>query len=199
MLIVVGVVVVPVFMIVYFGIYRPLLSHPDPGDMGELVVAVKEARLLELERLLSEEMTKLIALEVDGLKRLIVHLRRQRAISARLEPVETDVGLFLAFTRRKALKIRKWDPATYSDQEWLLQDVFEKARDCMLVLTFAKVARTLLPWDMERLLQFHREIVMQQVRELMLLFLKLSATYGEWHKENLLAMLDAWELAGEDI
>jgi hypothetical protein len=182
------------FVLIYLGIYTPLFSHFDPGEISDVILAVKSVRLREIDRLLSEEMSMLMAHKVAGVRGPIVQLRRRRAISVRLESVEANVGLFLAFSRRRALKIRRWDPETYSDQEWLLQDVFEKARGCILVLTFAKAVRTFLPWDMERLLNFHRETVMGEVRELMVLFLRLSETYGEWHRENLLTMLEAWEL-----
>jgi hypothetical protein len=188
-----------IFLLIYICIYRPLFSHADPGGIGDVIAITQNLRLQELERLVSTEMTYLISRELSAKRQKKASRERCRAISDRLVPVEADVRLYLAFTRRKAMEIRRKDPAMYTDREWLLQEVFEKAQSCCLVLTFAKASRMFMPWDVQRFLEFHRETVMQETRELMVLFLKLSETYGDHHRENLLAALDAWDLAEENI
>lgn len=95
------------------------------------------------------------------------------------------------------MEVRGNDPTEFSEREWLLQEVFERAQSCSLLLTFAKATRFLMPWDVQRFLKFHRETVMHEIRELMVVFVKLSGTYGEHHRENLLTALDAWDLIDE--
>jgi len=190
---------VMVFLLIYLGVYRPLFSHRDPGDIGDVIAAVHNVRLQELDRLLSDEMSELMAHSLTPSKQRRAQRGRRLAISARLKPIEMDVRLCLAFSQRRAMEIRGNDPEAFTDRQWLLQEVFERAQSCSLLLTFAKATRCLVPWDVQRLLLFHRETVMHEVRELMVLFVRLSETYGEHHRDNLLAALDAWDLIDESV
>lgn len=185
-----------IFLLIYFAVYRPLFSHPDAGDIGDVIAVVQNVRLQELDRLLSEEMSQLMLRDLTPSEQRRARRERRLAISARLKPIELDVRLCLAFTRSKAMEIRGNDPEAFTDRQWLLQHVFEKAQSCSLILTFAKASRFLVPWDVQRFLTFHREI-MHEIRELLVLFVKLSETYGDHHRDNLLAALDAWELVDE--
>ena len=188
-----------IFVLLYLAIYRPLFSHRDPGEIGDVIAVVQNVRLQELDRLLSDEMSELMSRSVIPTKQRRAQRERRLAISARLKPIEIDVKLCLAFTEKRAMQIRGNDPASFTDREWLLQEVFDRAQSCSLVLTFAKATRFLVPWDVQRLLLFHRETVMHEVRELMVLFVRLSETYGEHHRDNLLAALDAWDLIDESV
>lgn len=185
-----------IFLLIYLAVYRPLFSHPDPGEIGELIAVLQNVRLQELDRLLSDEMSNLISHDLTLSEQRTARRERRLAISARLDPIEMNVRLCLTFTRRKAMDVRGNDPEAFTEREWLLQHVFEKAQSCSLILTFAKASRFLVPWDVKRFLRFHREI-MHEIRELIILFVKLSETYGEHHRENLLAALDCWELVDE--
>lgn len=188
-----------VFLLIYVGVYRPLFPKRDPGDIGDVIAVVQNVRLQELERLLSDEMSRLMWRDLTESEQRRVQRERGRAIAARLEPLTTNVRLCLAFTRKRAMEIRGTDPGAFTEREWLLQHTFQKAQSCSLLLTFAKATRLLMPWDVQRFLKFHRETVMHETREVMVLFVKLSETYGEHHRENLLAALDAWELIDESI
>jgi hypothetical protein len=188
-----------VFLVIYLGVYRPLFPFRDPGKIGDVIAAVQTVRLQELERLLSDEMSTLMSRDLTPSEQRRAQRERRRAISARLEPLTTNVRLCLAFTRKKAMEIRGTDPEAFTEREWLLQHAFQKAQSCSLLLAFAKATRLLMPWDVQRFLKFHRETVIHEIREVMVLFVKLSETYGEHHRENLLAAMDAWELIDESI
>lgn len=186
-----------VFLVIYLGVYRPLFPHRDPGDIGDVIAVVQSVRLQELERLLSDEMSELMSRGLTESEQRRAQRERRRAVSARLEPLTINVRLCLAFTREKVADIRGVDPEAFTERQWLLQHALQKAQSCSLLLTFAKATRLLMPWDVQRFLKFHRETVMHEIRELMVLFVRLSGTYGEHHRENLLAALDAWELVDE--
>lgn len=185
------------FLLIYVVIYRPLYSHPFPGDMIDLIPAVSTVGLAELERWVSEEMSNLIAQKLTPREQRIAERRRRQMIADRLAPVEANARLILAFTRQQARILRSKPPGPRSERDRLMEQLFECAQYCCLVLNFAKISRMFMPWDTRRLIQFHRQIVMNDVREFLLLFLQLSATYGEYCRENLLAALDVWELAEE--
>lgn len=188
-----------VFLLIYLGIYRPLFPCREPGNIGDVIAVVQNVKLQELERLLSDEMSSLLLRDLTPAEQRRAQRERRRAISARLEPLTTNVRLCLAFTRRKAIELRGIDPGTYTERQWLLQHAFQKAQSCSLLLAFAKATRLLMPWDVKKFVRFHRETVIHEIREVMVLFVKLSETYGEHHRENLLAALDAWELVDESI
>jgi hypothetical protein len=185
------------FLVIYFGIYRPLYSAPFPGELLDVIPAVAGIRLAELERYVSEEMTVLMAESLTPREQRIARKRRRQVISAGLAPIEADARLCLAFSRPKVRQLRNQPPGPRSERDRLIEDLFEQAQYCCLLLTFAKVSRTLMPWDAGRMITFHREIVLKEVRRLLLVFLQLSGTYGEHHRSNLLACLDCWELDEE--
>lgn len=183
--------------LLYFAIYRPLYYHPFPGEIVDVIPAVSAVSLAELERWVSEEMSDLMAQRLTLREQRLARRRRRRVIAERLAPVEANARLVLAFTRYQVRAIRSKPPGPRSERDQLMEVLFERAQYCCLLLTFAKASRAILPWDTQRLIKFHREMVMNEVRELLLLFLKLSATYGGHCRENLLAALDVWELAEE--
>jgi hypothetical protein len=183
----------------YFGVYRPLASFPEQETLRDVIAMARSIRLPELEILVSNEMSSRMSRSLTPSEQRKLRRERRRAISLRMAPVEFDAGLFLAFTRRKAVKLRKEDPGTYTESDWLIQEAFERARSCCLLLAFAKAVRALLPWDARRWIVFHRETILVEVRELLLVFLRLTETYGAHHRENLLAVLDVWELAEEAL
>jgi hypothetical protein len=185
------------FSLLYFALYRPLYSHPYPGEIVDVIPAVLTINLLELERWVSEEMSDLMAQKLTPREQRKARRRRRQMIADRLAPVEANAKLLLAFTRHQVRSIRSRPPGPRSERDRLMEDLCERAQYCCLLLTFAKASRTFMPWDTQRLITFHREIVRNEVRELLLLFLKLSETYGEYCRENLLAALDVWELAEE--
>lgn len=185
--------------LLYFAIYRPLYHHPFPGEIVDVIPAVSAVSLAELERWVSEEMSDLMAQRLTLREQRLARRRRRRVIAERLAPVEANARLVLAFTRYQVRAIRSKPPGPRSERDQLMEVLFERAQYCCLLLTFAKASRAILPWDTQRLIKFHREMVMNEVRELLLLFLKLSATYGGHCRENLLAALDVWELAEEAI
>jgi hypothetical protein len=187
------------FSLLYFALYRPLYSHPYPGEIVDVIPAVSTINLLELERWVSEEMSDLMVHKLTPREQRIARRRRRQMIADRLAPVEANARLLLAFTRHQVRSIRSRPPGPRSERDRLMEDLFERSQYSCLLLTFAKASRIFLPWDTRRLINFHREIVTNEVRELLLLFLKLSGTYGEYCRENLLAALDVWELAEEAI
>lgn len=186
-------------LVCYFAVYRPLHSQPFPGELVDVIPAVSAISLVELERWVSEEMTTLMAQTLTPREQRIARRRRRQVIADRLAPVEANARLVLAFARYQVRSIRTRPPGPRSERDRLLEVLFDRAHYCCLLLTFAKAGRVILRWDTGRLIRFHREIVMNEVRELLLLFLKLSATYGEHCRENLLAALDVWELAEDAI
>lgn len=188
-----------IFLLIYVGIYRPLYSHPFPGEIVDVIPAVSAISLAELERWVSEEMSDIMAQRLTPREQRIARRRRRQVIAERLAPVEANARLLLAFTRHQVRSTRSKPPGPRSERDRLMEVLFERAQYCCLLLTFAKVSRAIMPWDTQRLIKFHREMVMNEVRELLLLFLKLSATYGGHCRENLLAALDVWELAEEAI
>lgn len=185
--------------LLYFAIYRPLYCHPFPGEIVDVIPVVSAVSLAELERWVSEEMSDLMAQRLTLREQRLARRRRRRLIAERLAPVEANARLVLAFTRYQVRAIRSKPPGPRSERDQLMEVLFERAQYCCLLLTFAKASRAILPWDTQRLIKFHREMVMNDVRELLLLFLKLSATYGGHCRDNLLAALDVWELAEEAI
>ena len=187
------------FLLIYFGIYRPLFSCPYPGEIGDLIAAVQNVRFAELDRLLSEEMSDLMSRSLSPRDQRKARRRLRHAISIRMAAIEADVHLCLAFTRHEVLALRRKAPGPRTERDRLLEDVFEKAQSCSLVLAFAKANRVFLPWDQQRLLKFHRETVMEEVRELVRGFVKLSATYGEHRCENLIVALDAWDVIEDSL
>ncbi len=188
-----------IFLFIYVAFYRPLLSHPYPGDMRDVISAVSAIRLGELERWVSQEMTDFMESTLTPREQRIIRRRRRIMISERLAPIESNARLYLAFTRYQLRRLQMKPAGPRSQRDRLMQEAFDKGRSCCLVLMFAKATRTFMAWDNERLLKFHRETVLEEVREHMLLFLQLSATYGERHRDNLLNFLDAWELDEEAV
>jgi hypothetical protein len=187
------------FSLLYFALYRPLYSHPYPGEIVDVIPAVSTINLFELERWVSEEMSDLMAQKLTPREQRKARRRRRQVIADRLVPVEANAKLLLAFARHQVRSIRSKPPGPRSERDRLMEDLFERSQYCCLLLTFAKASRIFMPWDTQRLIKFHREIVRNEVRELLLLFLKLGGTYGEYCRENLLAALDVWELAEEAI
>jgi hypothetical protein len=185
------------FSLLYFALYRPLYSHPYPGEIVDVIPAVSTVGLAELERWVSEEMSNLMAQRLTPKEQRMASRRRRHIIADRLVPVEANAKLLLAFARHQVRSMRSKPPGPRSERDRLMEQLFERAQYCCLLLTFAKATRILMPWDTRRLIKFHREIVTNEVRQLLLLFLKLSGTYGEYCRENLLAALDVWELAEE--
>ena len=186
-----------VFLLIYFGIYRPLFSHSFPGDMIDVIPAVSTVGLAELGRWVSEEMSSFMAQRLTPREQRMARRRRRKIIADRLAPVEANAKLIFAFTRQQVRILRSKPPGPRSERDRLMEQLFQHAQYCCLLLTFAKASRIFMPWDTHRLIKFHRDIVMNEIRELLLLFLNLSATYGEHYRENLLAALDVWELAEE--
>jgi hypothetical protein len=80
-----------------------------------------------------------------------------------------------------------------------MEELYERCQYCCMLLAFAKASRIVLAWDTQRLIKFHRAIVMNEIRAMLVLFLRLSATYGERCRENLLMALDVWELAEDNF
>ncbi len=187
------------FLLFYFAIYRPLYSHPYPGELVDVIPMVSNVRLVELERLVSEEMSDLMIRTLTPREQRKARRGRRRAISDLLVPVEANARLCLAFTRPEVRLLRSKAPGPRSERDRLMEELFERSQYCCLLLTFAKATRTFLPWDVERMVRFHRETVMEEVRKVMLLFLKLGETYGDYCRENLLVALDAWELEEENF
>jgi len=185
------------FLLLYFILYRPLYSQPFPGEMLDVIAAVSNIRLVELERWVSEEMSDLMATKLTPRELRMARRRRRQMIADRLAPVEVNSRLFLAFARQQMKSVRSKPPGPRSERDRLMEELFERSQYCCLLLTFAKASRVFMPWDVQRQIKFHRETVVKEVRELLLLFLKLSATYGECCHDNLLAALDVWELADE--
>jgi hypothetical protein len=187
------------FSLLYLALYRPLYAHPYPGEIVDVIPAVSTINLSELERWVSEEMSELMAQTLTPRGQRMASRRRRQMIADRLAPVEANAKLLLAFTRHQVRSIRSRPPGPRSERDRLMEDLFERSQYSCLLLTFAKASRLFLPWDTQRLIKFHREIVTNELRELLLLFLKLSGTYGEYCRDNLLAALDVWELAEEAI
>jgi hypothetical protein len=181
------------FLLIYCAIYRPLHSYPYPGELVDVIPAVLNVRLAELERWVSDEMSVLIAGTLSPREQRLARRRRRRVISDRLVPVEGNARLCLAFTRQQMRCLRSKPPGPRSEHDRLLEDLFAHSQYCCLLLTFAKAIR-LLPWDRERMIKFHRETVVREVREFLLVFLKFAATHGDYQRDNLLACLDCWEL-----
>jgi hypothetical protein len=196
------------FSLIYFGFYRPLFSHPYPGEFNDVIPAVSNIRLAELERWVSEEMSTLIAGTLSPREQRLARRRRRQMISDRLAPAEANARLCLAFTRPQVRRLRSKPsecryarrhrasgvlPARRSERDRLLEELFERSQHCCLLLILAKVIR-MLPWDRERMIRFHRETVVREIREFLLVFVRFAGTYGDYQRDNLLACLDCWEL-----
>ena len=179
---------------IYYAIYRPLHSHPYPGELVDVIPAVLNVRLAELERWVSDEMSVLITGTLSPKEQRLARRRRRQMISDRLVPVEGNARLCLAFTRQQIRCLRSKPPGPRSERDRLLEDLFAHAQYCCLLLTFAKAIRMFMPWDRERMIRFHRETVVREVREFLLVFLRFAGTYGDYQRDNLLACLDCWEL-----
>lgn len=188
-----------VLLAVYLTVYRPLHSYPFPGELVDVITEVSNISLAELERWVSQEMSDLMAQKLTPREQRIARRRRRQMIAERLAPVEKNARLVLAFTRYQVRSIRSKPPGPRSERDRLMETLFDRTQYCCLLLTFAKASRVILPWDTERLIRFHREMVMNEVREFLLLFVKLSETYGEYCRDNLLAALDVWELTEESF
>ncbi|HXC43703.1 MAG TPA: hypothetical protein VNY51_09305 [Candidatus Dormibacteraeota bacterium] len=189
------------FLLLYFGLYRPLYSHPYPGELADVISAVSNVRLVELERLVSEEMSARIAETLSPREQRLAKRNRSRAISDRLAPIEANASLCVAFARPQVRLLRRTRQGpkacrmrSRSERDRLLEELFKLAQDCCLLLIFAKAIRIFMPWDRERMIRFHRETVLPEVRDFLLVFLQYAATFGDYQRENLLAWLDCWEL-----
>lgn len=189
------------FLLLYFWIYRPLYSRAFPGELPDVISAVVNVRLVELERMVSEEMSTLIAETLSPREQRLAKRNRSRAISDRLAPVEANASLCVAFTRPQVRLLRRKRQGanacrrrSQSERDRLLEELFELAQDCCLLLSFAKAVRVLMPWDRERMIRFHRETVLPEVRNFLRIFVQYAGTFGEVERENLLAWLDCWEL-----
>ena len=186
-----------IFALLYIALYRPLYSHPYPGEIIDVIPAASSVSLAELERWVSEELSTIMARRLTPREQRLASRRRRKIIAERLVPVEANARLILAFTRQQVRMLRSRPPGPRSERDRLMEELFHHAQYCCLLLTFAKGSRIFMPWDTRRLIKFHRDIVMNEIRELLLLFLNVSATYGERYRDNLLAALDVWELAEE--
>jgi hypothetical protein len=189
------------FLLLYFGLYRPLYSQPYPGELADVISAVSNVRLLELERLVSDEMSARIAETLSPREQRLAKRNRSRAISDRLAPVEANASLCVAFARphvrllrRKRQGAKACRRRSQSERDRLLEELFKLAQDCCLLLIFAKATRIFMPWDRERMIRFHRETVLPEVRDFLRAFVQYAGTFGEVERENLLAWLDCWEL-----
>jgi hypothetical protein len=192
---------ISIFSVIYFGFYRPLFSHPYPGELADVISAVVNVRLVELERIVSEEMSARIAETLTPREQRLAKRNRIRGISDRLAPVEANASLCVAFTRPQVRRLRKKRQGpkacrrrSLSERDRLLEELFELAQDCCLLLSFAKAVRVLMPWDRERMIRFHRETVLPEVRNFLRVFVQYAGTFGEVERDNLLAWLDCWEL-----
>ena len=190
------------FLLLYFGLYRPLYSHAYPGELEDVISAVSNVRLVELERLVSEEMSARIEETLSPREQRLAKRNRSRAISDRLAPVEANASLCVAFARPQVRLLRRKHSGpkacrrhSRSERDRLLEELFELAQDCCLLLIFAKAVRLFMPWDRERMIRFHRESVLPEVRDFLRVFVQYAGTFGEVERENLLAWLDCWELA----
>lgn len=185
----------------YYTVYHPLYSHPYPGELADVISAVSNVRLVELERLVSEEMSTLISETLTPREQRLAKRNRSRAISDRLAPIEANASLCVAFTRPQVRLLRNKRPGpqscrrrSQSERDRLLEELFKLSQDCCLLLIFAKAVRVLMPWDGERMIRFHRETVLPEVRDFLRVFVEYAGTFGDCQRENLLAWLDCWEL-----
>jgi hypothetical protein len=189
------------FSLIYFGFYRPLFSHPYPGELADVISSVSSVRLVELERVVSEEMSARIAETLSPREQRLARRRRPQAISDRLAPVEANARLCVAFTRPQVRLLRKKGPRRQAcrrrsrpERDRLLEELFKLSQDICLLLIFAKAVRVLMPWDRERMIRFHRETVLPEVRDFLCVFVQYAGTFGDCQRENLLTWLDCWEL-----
>jgi hypothetical protein len=189
------------FLLLYFWLYRPLYSHPYPGELADVISTVSSVRLVELERMVSEEMSARIAETLSPKEQRLAKRNRSRAISDRLAPVEANASLCVAFTRPQVRLLRKKGPGrqacrrrSQSERDRLLEELFKLSQDCCLLLIFAKAIRVFMPWDRERMIRFHRETVLPEVRDFLRVFVEYAGTFGDCQRENLLTWLDCWEL-----
>jgi len=189
------------FSLIYFAIYRPLHSHPYPGEFVDVISAVSSVRLVELERVVSEEMSARIAETLSPKEQRLARRRRPHAISDRLAPVEANARLCVAFTRPQVRLLRNKRPGPQAcrrhsrpERDLLLEELFKHSQDICLLLIFAKAVRVLMPWDRERMIRFHRETVVPEVRDFLFVFVQYAGTFGDCQRENLLTWLDCWEL-----
>jgi len=189
------------FLLLYFWIYRPLYSRAFPGELADVISAVLNVKLVELERMVSEEMSTLIAETLSPREQRLAKRNRSRAISDRLAPIEANASLCVAFTRPQVRLLRNKRPGpqscrrrSQSERDRLLEELFKLSQDCCLLLIFVKAIRVLMPWDRERMIRFHRETVLPEVREFLRVFVEYAGTFGDCQRENLLAWLDCWEL-----
>ena len=193
--------VILVFALLRYTVYRPLYSHPCPGELADVISAVSNVRLVELERIVSEKMSALIAETLSPREQRLAKRNRTRGISDRLAPVEANARLCVAFTRPQVrlLRRKRQGPKacrrrSQSERDRLLEELFKHSQDICLLLVFAKAVRVLMPWDRERMIRFHRETVLPEVRSFLRVFVQYAGTFGEVERENLLAWLDCWEL-----
>lgn len=183
------------FLLVHAVIYRPLFSRHYPGEFVDIVRAVSAVRLTELQNLVSKEMTELIRTRLSPKEQRLITRRRPRMIGWQLEPFEANARLLLAFSRPQMRVLRRKSPGPRSERERLIEELFDRSKHCCLLLIFAKIARILMRWDGERLIRFHRETVVVELRAMLAALLRLAGTYAEHYQDNLLAWLDCWELS----
>jgi hypothetical protein len=195
------VLAISLFSLIYFAVYRPLYSEPYPGELADVISAVSGVRLVEFERLVSQEMSARIAETLSPREQRLARRRRRQAISDRLAPVEANASLCVAFTRPQVRLLRRKRPGRQacrgrlrSERDRLLEELFKLSQDCCLLLIFAKAVRVFMPWDRERMIRFHRETVLPEVRQFLRVFVEYAGTFGDCQRENLLTWLDCWEL-----
>jgi hypothetical protein len=162
-----------------------------------VIPVVSKVRLTELERWVSEEMTEHIATRLSLQEQRAIRRRRPRAIGERLAPFEANARLCLAFAKPQMRVLRRKPPGPRAERDRLTEELFERSKYCCQLLAFAKAVRTLMPWDSERMLQFHREVVVVELRELLRAFLKLAGSHAVYHRDALLNYLECWELSEE--
>jgi hypothetical protein len=193
--------VILVFALFYYTVYRPLYSRAYPGELADVISAVSNVRLVELERMVSEEMSTRIAETLSPREQRLAKRNRIRAISDRLAAVEANASLCVAFTRPQVRLLRRNRQGakacrrrSRSERDRLLEELFKLSQDCCLLLIFARAVRVLMPWDRERMIRFHRETVLPEVRDFLRVFVEYAGTFGDCQRENLLTWLDCWEL-----
>lgn len=142
-------------------------------------------------------MTQLIRTTLSPKEQRLITRRRPRMIGWELEPFEANARLVLAFARPQMRVLRRKQPGPRSERDRLIEELFERSKYCCLLLIFAKVTRIFMRWDRERMLRFHRETVLMELRDMLAALLRLAGTYAEHYQDNLLAWLDCWELSEE--
>jgi hypothetical protein len=185
------------FLLVHAAIYRPLFSRHYPGEFDDVIPSVSGVRLTQLQHWVSDEMTELIRTTLSPKEQRLITWRRPRMIARELEPFEANARLLLAFSRPQMRLLRRKPPGPRSERDRLIAELYQRSRYCCLLLSFAKMSRFVLRWDRQRMIRFHRETVVAELREMLTVLLRLAETYAEHRRDNLLAWLDCWELSEE--